>query len=376
MNLGEYNVCLSIAKGHVKFHLGDAMIDILDSDYTNFFHTVVGRPENQLLQNDELVDIYGNSRILVIGAGGSIGSALSRRLTEAGIQNVFFLDRDESALHALALNLSDTAASLSDKCFIADIRDPQSISDVIEKVRPDLVIHAAALKHLVILERFPREGYLTNILGTLNVAEICVRLGVEKFVNISTDKAANPISVLGKTKKIGELVTEEAYKNSILKQCSVRFGNVFASRGSVIETFIHQIRNGLPVTITDTKVARFFMSHNEAANLVLAAASLEESGTYIQNMGEEVPIVEVVNRIARFMGESPKINLIGLQNGEKMHEELFDSPSIKTDFVSISRSVHSIKTGLIKEIKIHSPENNSEAVKQLDALVTKYIKDN
>jgi FlaA1/EpsC-like NDP-sugar epimerase len=154
----------------------------------------------------------------------------------------------------------------------------QYVKDVIEKVSPDVVIHAAALKHLVILERFPREGYLTNILGTLNVAELCVELGIKKFVNISTDKAANPVSILGKTKKIGELITEEAYNESSLRQCSVRFGNVFASRGSVIETFIHQIKNGLPVTITDEKVARFFMSHNEAANLVLAAASLKENG--------------------------------------------------------------------------------------------------
>ena len=133
-------------------------------DYTYFFKEVVGRPEKQLLSDEDLLSKFSDATILIIGAGGSIGSALSRRLNEAGIQNVFFLDRDESALHALALNLSDTAASLSDRCFIADIRDPQSISDVIEKVHPNLVIHAAALKHLVILERFPREGYLTNIL--------------------------------------------------------------------------------------------------------------------------------------------------------------------------------------------------------------------
>ena len=342
-------------------------------NYTNFFKEVVGREESQILRVEELAAMFSDSRILIIGAGGSIGSALARRLVVAQIPNVYCLDRDESALHALALNLSDTAAALSNKCFIGDIRDPQSIRDVIIKVRPDIVIHAAALKHLVILERFPREAYLTNILGTLNVAELCVELGVEKFVNISTDKAANPISILGKTKKLGELTTEEVFNGSSLNQNSVRFGNVFASRGSVIETFIHQIKNGLPVTITDEKVARFFMSHNEAANLVLAAASLKESGTYIQNMGDEVPIMEIVNRIAQYLGLTPKINIIGLQNGEKMHEELFDGPSMPTDFSSISRSVHSIKNGLVADLKAHLPENNIEAVIQLEALTSKYI---
>jgi FlaA1/EpsC-like NDP-sugar epimerase len=346
-----------------------------DSDYTNFFTEVIGRNETQLLRDDELRAMFSDSRILIIGAGGSIGSALSRRLAAAEFQNVFFLDRDESALHALALNLSDTSASLSNKCSIGDIRDPQSIRDVIEKVSPDVVIHAAALKHLVILERFPREGYLTNILGTLNVAELCVELGIKKFVNISTDKAANPVSILGKTKKIGELITEEAYNESSLRQCSVRFGNVFASRGSVIETFIHQIKNGLPVTITDEKVARFFMSHNEAANLVLAAASLKENGTYIQNMGEEVRIIDVVTRIANYLGSSPTINIIGLQNGEKMHEDLFDSPCMQTDFATISRSVHTIKAGLIEDIKTHIPVNSLEAAKQIEMLTSKYIQE-
>jgi len=350
------------------------MINTSDDKYEHFFKQIIGRSETQLLNDDQIQNFFSNERILVIGAGGSIGSALARRLLSAKIKNVFFCDRDESALHALALELSDTAASHSENCFIADIRDPQSIKDVIEKVIPTIVIHAAALKHLVVLERFPREGFLTNIIGTLNVAELCAELRVRHFINISTDKAANPTSVLGKTKKLAELISEEVYIGTGLMQCSVRFGNVFASRGSVIETFVHQIKNRIPVTVTDSQVARFFMSHNEAANLVLAAASLQESGTYIQNMGQEVLILDVVNRIAKYLDFKPTIKIVGLKSGEKMHEELYDGPVLATKFNSISRSIHSIKNGLVKDIREFTPSNNVDATAQLEKLTAKYLK--
>jgi len=343
-------------------------------EYEIFFSHIVGRPETQLLSDVDLIDIFSQDRILIIGAGGSIGSALARRLVSAKISNVFFLDRDESALHGLALDISDIAASHSDKCFIADIRDRQSIEDVVKQVKPTIVIHAAALKHLVILERFPREGYLTNIVGTLNVAQICVEHNVKQFVNISTDKAANPTSVLGKTKKLAELITEEVFADTGMKQCSVRFGNVFASRGSVIETFLHQIKNSIPVTVSDENVARFFMSHNEAANLVLAAASLKESGTYIQNMGKEVLIMDVVNRIADYLDLAPEIKIVGLKKGEKMHEELYEGPVLATKFESISRSIHNVENGLVKEVREFTPSNNSEAIEQIEKLTLKFFK--
>jgi FlaA1/EpsC-like NDP-sugar epimerase len=352
------------------------MNELLHSSYLDFFQHVVGRAEAQLLSDDDLLEKFSNHRILIIGAGGSVGSAIARRLVTARISNIYFLDRDESALHGLALSLSDKAASLSANCFIADIRDSQSVGDVIKSVRPTIVLHAAALKHLVMLERFPREGYLTNIIGTLNTAELCVELGVPQFVNISTDKAAHPVSVLGKTKKLAELLTEEVFLDMELQQCSVRFGNVFASRGSVIETFIHQIKRGLPVTITDENVGRYFMSRDEAANLVLASVSMCESGTFIQNMGEEVRIVDVVNRIASYFNLVPQLKVIGLQDGEKLHEDLFDSPTSVTKYGSISKSVHSIRHGLVNEIKDRIPTNNATALAQLEFLISRYAREN
>lgn len=343
-----------------------------ENNYKSFFELVVGRSESDLLGNNDLQLIFGKSRILIIGAGGSIGSSIAKRITKAKIPEVFFLDRDESSLHALALELSDTSASQSDNYFVADIRDRQGLRNILETTKPQVVIHAAALKHLTILEKFPREGFLTNIMGTLNVAELCLELGVQKFINISTDKAANPVSILGKTKKIAELISEELFIGSSLKQCSVRFGNVFASRGSVIETFMHQLKNDIPVTITDPEVTRFFMSQNEAANLVLAASSLPESGIYIQNMGQQVKIIDIVNRMGDFFRIKPKIKIIGLQKGEKLQEELFDGPVSSTKFNEISRSIYSLKTGLVLEAKSNQPINNDESAQIIDSLVVKY----
>ncbi len=341
--------------------------------YKQFFEYVTGREENSLLESDFLYENFRNDRILIIGAAGSIGSALAVRLNSAKIQNIFFLDRDESSLHELSLRLLNVSAAHSDKFFIADIRDRYGIMKAIETINPTIVIHAAALKHLVILEKFPREGFLTNILGTLNVAQICLDLGVQQFINISTDKAANPTSILGNTKKLAELLTEEVYINSNNKQCSVRFGNVFASRGSVIETFIHQIQNGIPVTLTDKNVSRFFMSQSEAANLVLAAGSLKESGTYIQNMGSEVKIIDVVSRIASYLKLPYSTNIIGLQSGEKLQEELYDGPVTSTKYSTISKSVHSVRKGLVDVIRNNIPENDLQARNILNLLVNEYI---
>jgi FlaA1/EpsC-like NDP-sugar epimerase len=339
-----------------------------------FFEFVIGRNETRLLNDDLVQSQFGSERILIIGAAGSIGSSLAKRLAAAKISELFLMDRDESSLHELSLALTNKSAAHSDNYLISDIRDLSSVKNVLEITKPTLVIHAAALKHLVMLEKFPREGFLTNVLGTLNVAELCVELGVNQFINISTDKAANSMSILGDTKKLAELLTEEVFINSDNKQCSVRFGNVFASRGSVIETFIHQIQNSMPVTITDNNVTRFFMSQNEAANLVLAAGSLKEAGTYIQNMGSEVKIIDVVSRIASYLKLPYSTNVIGLQKGEKLQEELYDGPVESTKYSTISKSVHSVRKGLVEIIRNNIPENDAQARNILNLLVEKYIK--
>ena len=310
------------------------MISMAGESYDEFFKHIVGRSETQLLDDDQIQNFFNEEKILVIGAGGSIGSALARRLISAKIKNVFFLDRDESALHGLALELSDTAASHSENCFIADIRDSQSIKDVIEEVIPTIVIHAAALKHLVVLERFPREGFLTNIIGTLNIAELCVELGVKQFVNISTDKAADPISVLGKTKLISEQLTAGyAEMNKGYKYVSVRFGNVFGSRGSVMQTFSKQIELGTAITITDPKVQRYFMTLEDSVHLVLQAAIQGESGdTLILKMGEPILIKDIAAKLIKASGKKIEVKFSSLRPGEKLTELLIgkDEKTLKS----------------------------------------------
>lgn len=350
------------------------MLDNFGSaDYKSVFENVVGRAEVEMLDIETINRTFGKYKILIVGAGGTIGSALSRRLVDAGQENVFFLDRDESALHGLALMLSNKAASHSDKCYVGDIRDLDSIRNVFEAINPDIVIHAAALKHLVILEKFPREGYLANIVGSINIATVSKEYDVSQFINVSTDKAARPTSVLGYTKKIAEIATEEVFLDSKTRQCSVRFGNVFASRGSVIETFMHQIQNGLEVTLTHKDVARFFMSRNEAANLILAAGTLVENGTYIQNMGQEVLIVDVISKLAEIVGKTPRIKLIGLQSGEKMNEELYDGPTSVTKYPEISRSIHKLNSGVLKDVVGELPQTNEDALQKIENLVKKYL---
>lgn len=342
--------------------------------YEHFFEFVTGRTETLLLSDDELQNQFNSERILIVGAAGSIGSALAKRLAAARITNLYLADHDESGLHRLSLALSNKSASQSDRYLMLDIRDRSSIKKVLVGTKPNVVIHAAALKHLVMLEKFPREGYLTNILGTLNLVELCLESGVSQFINISTDKAANSTSILGHTKKLAELLTEEACLISNLNQCSVRFGNVFASRGSVIETFIHQIKNDIPVTLTDENVTRFFMSQNEAANLVLAAGSLKESGTFIQNMGTEVKIVDVVRRIATYLNLPFNIEIIKLQQGEKLHEELYDGSVVSTKFPTISKSIHSASQGLIEAIRSHTPESDDQSRNLIKLLAHKFVK--
>jgi FlaA1/EpsC-like NDP-sugar epimerase len=334
-----------------------------------YFEVGCGRKELELFSAESICDYFSQKKILITGAGGTIGSAVARRLVESGAANVTFLDRDESALHALALSVSDKAASHNEKCIVADIKDEDGLREVFREVLPDIVIHAAALKHLVILERFPKEGFLTNIGGTLNLLTVSKEFGVSQFINVSTDKAALPTSFLGITKRIGEICTA-SFGNSNFKTSSVRFGNVFASRGSVIETFIHQIQNNIPVTLTELNVDRFFMSHQEAANLILSATTLKSDALFIQDMGSPVKILDLIERLAQKLQHEFTIRIIGLQSGEKLSEDLFETKGSSTKFSTIFKlkapfvsNINSILSGKL------NPSSNIEARRNAVALL-------
>ena len=234
------------------------------------------------------------------------------------------LDRDESALHGVQLSIDGRALLDTPEVVVADIRDRERIYEVFEDERPDVVFHAAALKHLPLLEQYPGEGIKTNVLGTLNVLDAAVSVGVDRFVNISTDKAADPENVLGYTKRVAERLTAHKSCESSGVYVSVRFGNVLGSRGSVLETFRSQIAAGGPLTVTHPDVTRYFMTVEEAVQLVTQAGALGRPGeVLVLDMGEPVRIDDVARRLAAEANHPIEIVYTGLRPGEKLHERLF-----------------------------------------------------
>lgn len=264
-------------------------------------------------------------RVLVTGAGGSIGSELCRQLGRFEPAKLLMLDRDESALHALQLSISGHGLLDTDDVLLADIRDQDALAAIFHKHRPQVVFHAAALKHLPMLEQYPDEAWKTNVLGTANVLEAARDVGVGVFVNISTDKAANPTSVLGSSKRMAERLTAGIDSEAKGKYVSVRFGNVLGSRGSVLPAFAEQIAKGGPVTVTDPEVTRFFMMIPEACELVIQAAAVGRGGeALVLEMGQPVRILDVAKQMIEMSGRTDiEVIFTGLREGEKLHEELF-----------------------------------------------------
>jgi len=252
---------------------------------------------------------------------------LARQVHQLSPRKLIVLDRDESALHALQLSIRGDGLLSTDDTVLCDIRDRDALQRVFEHHRPQVVFHAAALKHLPMLERFPVEGWKTNVLGTLNVLEASRSIGVETLVNISTDKAADPTSVLGQSKRLAERLTSWFAEDSGVRYLSVRFGNVLGSRGSVLDTFRAQISRGGPITVTHPEVTRYFMTIPEACELVLQAGAIgQPSDVMVLDMGQPIRILDVAQRL---IDESHRtdieIKFTGLRSGEKLDEVLFSA---------------------------------------------------
>ncbi len=287
------------------------------------FSDLLGRAERRILEPSVQAMLTG-SRVLVTGAGGSIGSELCRQIRSHDPAALYMLDHDESNMHTLQLDLNGRALLDSAEIIIADIRDETRIRQVFRAVRPDVVFHAAAHKHLPLLEQHPGEGVKTNVLGTQNVVQAAAEAGTARVLLISTDKAAEPRSILGATKRLAEMIVQ-ANADGKMRVCSVRFGNVLGSRGSLLAVVADQIGRGEPVTVTDPDVTRFFMTVEEAVGLVLSAAPMGEFGeTFVLDMGEPVRIVDLVRRYAEQLRvPDVQIRFTGLRPGEKLHETLF-----------------------------------------------------
>jgi FlaA1/EpsC-like NDP-sugar epimerase len=289
---------------------------------------------------DAIAGYLTGKRVLVTGAGGSIGSELCRQIARYAPAELMMLDRDESALHAVELSITGRALLDDRRTVLADIRDVEHLTHVFRTRRPQVVFHAAALKHLPLLERYPGEAVKSNVWGTLSVLRVAQAFGVERFVNISTDKAANPTSVLGTSKRIAERLTAHIAQSADGIFLSVRFGNVLGSRGSVLTAWAAQIAAGGPVTVTDPNVTRYFMTVQEAVQLVIQAAAIGNPGqVLVLDMGEPVRLDEVAQRLVAAASRPVAIVYTGLRSGEKLHEELFalDERDVRPSHPQISQ---------------------------------------
>jgi FlaA1/EpsC-like NDP-sugar epimerase len=300
--------------------------DLLGRDVVNF--------KNHL---PEVSKHYENKIILVTGAGGSIGSELCRQLGALWPKGLFLLDKDENSIFEIDNELCGRLGGQSHfNIFplILDIRNRERLISIFERYKPQVIFHAAAYKHVPLMEYNASEAVLNNVLGTLNVVQLADRYGVEKFIYISTDKAVNPTSIMGATKKIGEIIIQDiALKNNTRFSC-VRFGNVLGSRGSVVPFFQKQIANGGPITVTHPEIKRFFMSISEAVSLIIQAGTIGDKGEiFVLDMGQPIKIMDLAKGLIRLSGHKEddiEIKFIGLRPGEKLYEEiLIDEERVK-----------------------------------------------
>lgn len=277
----------------------------------------------------DIREYLSGKTVLVTGAGGSIGSELVRQVSRFKPRRILLLEREEGGLYQIHRECMTGRPEVPVEPLLCDVRDRDRLAYLFERYRPEAVFHAAAHKHVPLVEGNPDEAVLNNVGGTLNLTELALEFGVGRFVNISTDKAVNPTSIMGATKRVAEYVVERAARRAEPGQAfvSVRFGNVLGSRGSVVPLFREQIRKGGPVTITDPEMVRYFMTIPEASQLVLQAGSLGTNGcVYVLDMGEPVKIVDLARDLIQLSGFEPEVDIAieysGIRPGEKLFEEL------------------------------------------------------
>ncbi|MEJ1157424.1 nucleoside-diphosphate sugar epimerase/dehydratase [Prosthecomicrobium sp. N25] len=291
---------------------------------------------------EQLSRLVHGCRVLVTGAGGSIGSELVRQVASLAPAEVVLIDNSEFNLYSIDLELAEKFRDVPRAAYLCNVRDAARVDEIMDRHRPELVFHAAALKHVPMVELNPCEGVLTNAIGTMNVAEATRRIGARAMVQVSTDKVVNPTSVMGATKRLAELYcqalelddTRPATRGDTTRFMTVRFGNVLGSSGSLIPLFKRQLAQGGPLTVTDPEMKRFFMTIREAVELTLQASAhgLEKKAgrgeIFVLDMGEPIKIIDIARRVIKLAGCVPdddiKIEIVGCRPGEKLFEELFD----------------------------------------------------
>lgn len=308
---------------------------------------LIGRKQIDI-NYEEIAEFFHNKRVLITGAAGSIGSELCRQIAEFNLEKLITLDRSENGLFYLDRELHDAFPDLDYSLALADITDLAEIEHVFSRFRPHIIFHAAAYKHVPMMEQHPYQAIKTNVMGTQNVLKAAMATEAERFIMISTDKAVNPTNYMGLTKRIAEELVKTANRSGKTKCLSVRFGNVIGSSGSVLRIFQEQINNGGPLTVTHPDVARYFMSIPEAVSLVMQAASLGQGGeVFILKMGELVKIYDLAKELILLAGFVPnediKIDFTGLRPGEKVIEQLWEPSEHCTE--AVNENLYIVKNG-------------------------------
>ena len=341
------------------------------------------------LDTEKISSQINEKRILITGAAGSIGSEIARQLLKFSPKKIYLLDQAESGLYDLQNELSEKYSSDLFEMVIADIRNPERMENVFKTFNPEIVYHAAAYKHVPLMEDNPSESILTNVFGTKIVSELASRFGVQKFVLISTDKAVNPTNVMGASKRIAEIFVQSLGKNSNTKFITTRFGNVLGSSGSVIPRFKKQIEKGGPLTITHPDITRYFMTIPEACQLVLEAGCMGKGGEiFVFDMGKSVKIIDLARKMIKLSGLTEgvdiKIETTGLRPGEKLYEELLaDSENtLPTHHAQIligkvkEYSFDEVNEKISRLIRLFNTQNNESIVKEMKNIVPEFRSNN
>ena len=341
------------------------------------------------LDLDEIKKTLFSKNILVTGAAGSIGSELVRQILKFSPGKIILLDQAESPLYDLELELADFSKKQITEFVIGDIRNSDRLENVFRTFKPDVVFHAAAYKHVPLMEDNPSEALLTNVLGTKNVSDLADKHEVKEFVMVSTDKAVNPTNVMGASKRIAEIYTQSLNATSKTKFITTRFGNVLGSNGSVIPRFKKQIEKGGPITITHPEITRYFMTIPEACQLVLEASAMGNGGEiFLFDMGESVKIIDLAQKMIRLSGltldKDIQIVYTGLRPGEKLYEELLNDRenTLNTHHPQIliakiaSAEFAEVATKIEDLISLFEGQNNSKIVAKMKELVPEYKSNN
>ena len=335
------------------------------------------------LDNKNINSLIKNKTVLVTGGGGSIGSELCRQIVKYDPKRLVILDIYENNLYDIEMELRAEYPKLNLEAIVASVRDKARLNNVFETYKPEIVFHAAAHKHVPLMEKSPLEAIHNNVFGTYNVVNCADEYGVEKFVLISTDKAVNPTNIMGASKRVCEMIVQAKNKVSKTEYVAVRFGNVLGSNGSVIPLFKKQIERGGPVTVTHKDITRFFMTIPEAVQLILQAVTYAKGGEiFVLDMGEPVKIYDLAVSLIKLLGYEPNVDIpieiTGLRPGEKLYEEILMSEegltSTKHDKIFISKPMHMEMTELEEKLNIlkeleynekYSNENIKNAMKEV-----------